>query len=339
MMSLLVRHIAAGTDAALDRLRAVIDAPVDVLAVMQKLALDIAGRSMFSLEMDRYGETIRNALDRYLRNHAKPYLLDMLLPADIPSPRDIGRRRFQRDWMRLIGSIIDVRMQAPRGDEPRDLFDLLAAARDEETGEGFTHEQLCDQVATLILAGHETSAVTLFWALALLAQDPTEQERVAGEAAAVSFTATDAMDTLGRLPRTRAVVSETLRLYPAAYRIARQAVAKDRAGGIDIPRGALVVIAPWLLHRHRKRWSNPDAFDPSRFMPGAPHPPRFAYMPFGAGPRICVGAHFALAEVTYVLGALLREFRVELTDRRPILPVGQVTTQPDHKPLFRLTSR
>jgi unspecific monooxygenase len=339
MIQLLVRHIAAGTEKALERLRTVADEPVDLLSTMQALALDIAGRSMFSLEMDRHGPSIRAALNRYAQRHAKPYLLDMLLPADIPTPRDFGRRRFQRDWMRLIDGIMAERMEAPRGNGPRDLFDLLVSARDEETGEGFSHEQLRDQVATLILAGHETSAVTLFWALVLLAQAPVEQERVAEEVAAASFRDEDAAETATKLQRTRAVVNETLRLYPAAFRIARQALADDKAGSIDIPRGALVVVAPWLLHRHRRRWRDPDAFDPSRFMPGAPPPPRFAYMPFGAGPRICVGSHFALAEATYVLAALLREFRVELADPRPILPVGRVVTLPDYRPLFRLIRR
>jgi unspecific monooxygenase len=116
-------------------------------------------------------------------------------------------------------------------------------------------------------------------------------------------------------------------------------MAADTAAGIDIPRGALVLIAPWVLHRHRRRWRDPDAFDPARFLPDAPPPPRFAYLPFGTGPRVCVGAQFALAEAVLVLGAMMQAFRVELIDRRPIVPVGIVTTQPDHAPLFRLIPR
>ncbi len=116
-------------------------------------------------------------------------------------------------------------------------------------------------------------------------------------------------------------------------------MAADTAAGIEIPANAMVMVAPWVLHRHRRRWRDPDAFDPSRFLPGAPPPVRFSYLPFGTGPRVCVGAQFALAEATLVLGALMRNFRVELIERRPILPVGIVTTQPDHAPWFRLHRR
>jgi cytochrome P450 len=339
VMPMLARHIAAGTARAVARLHEAADRPVDLLGAMQTLALDIAGRSMFSLETAQYGEAMRAALDRYALHHAQPHLLDMLLPPGIPSPRDFGRRRFHRDWMGLIGRIMDARLQAPPAETPRDLFDLLVAARDPENGAAFTHDQLRDQVATLILAGHETTAVTLFWALTLLAQAPAEQERVAAEAATSSFDEADAAATLAKLPKTRAVVDETLRLYPAAFTMAREAIAADSAAGIDIPRGGLILIAPWVLHRHRRRWRDPDAFDPSRFLPDAPPPVRFTYLPFGTGPRVCVGAQFALAEATLVLGALIREFHVELTERRPVLPVGIVTTQPDHAPWFRLSRR
>ena len=197
----------------------------------------------------------------------------------------------------------------PPTDTPRDLFDLLLAARDPETGEGFSPEQLRDQVATMILAGHETTAVTLFWSLMLLAGAPEEQRRVAERRAASRSTPDNAMAAMPRLVHTRAVINETLRLYPPAFTLAREAIGADRIGAIDMPRGAVLMIAPWVLHRHQRLWRDPDAFDPSRFMPDAPPPPRFAYLPFGAGPRVCVGAQFALAEATLVLAMLIREFR------------------------------
>ncbi len=339
VMPMLAQHIGASIAPALERLDEAAAAPVDLLSVMQGLTLDIAGRAMFSLAMTPYGEAMRDAMDRFAAHHAQPHLLDLLLPASIPSPRDFGRRRFKRDWMALMERIMDARMQAPAAEQPRDLFDLLLAARDPETGEGFSRAQLRDQLATLLLAGHQTTAVTLFWALTLLAQAPAEQERVAAEAATRSFDTADAAATLGDLPQTRAVVNETLRLYPAAFTMAREAIDADTAAGIEIPRGALVMVAPWVLHRHRRRWRDPDAFDPSRFLPDAPPPVKFSYLPFGTGPRVCVGAQFALAEATLVLGAMLRHFRVELIGRRAVLPVGIVTTQPDHAPWFRLIRR
>ena len=119
----------------------------------------------------------------------------------------------------------------------------------------------------------------------------------------------------------------------------REAIGPDQAGTHKIARGDLIMIAPWILHRHHSLWNNPDTFDPDRFMPDMPQPPRFSYMPFGAGPRICVGMQFALAEATIVLAAFAERFAWALEDSRPVLPIGIVTTQPDHHPMFRLRLR
>jgi cytochrome P450 len=134
-------------------------------------------------------------------------------------------------------------------------------------------------------------------------------------------------------------VNETLRLFPAAFTLVREAILPDQIGTLQLPRRAVVMIAPWVLHRHHAFWSDPGAFDPARFMPDAPPPPRFAFMPFGAGPRICVGAQFAMAEAVLVLATLVQRFHLTLRDQRPVLPVAVVTTQPDHAPLFQLTRR
>jgi cytochrome P450 len=337
-LPMLSRHIVTSTQQAVATLAAEANEPVDLLAAMQNLALDIAGRSMFSLEVRQYGAAMRRMLNEYATHYARPHLFDIVLPAWIPTLRDLGRRRFQRAWMGLMEQIMHQRQAAPPADAPRDLFDLLLAARDPESGEGFTPAQLRDQVATMILAGHETTAVTLFWSLVLLSGAPNEQQIVADEVRNVDITPDTAMDVLPRLVHTRAVISEALRLYPPAFTIVRQAIAADRAGAIDIPRGTVLMIAPWVLGRHRRLWREPDAFDPSRFLPGAPPIPRFAYLPFGAGPRICVGAQFALTEATLMLTAMIRAFDVSL-DEAPPMPVAIVTTQPDHAPRFLLQAR
>ena len=315
------------------------DQPVDLLAAMQNLALEIAGRSMFSLETRQFGVAMRRMLKEFSKTYAKPHMFDMMLPPSIPTFHDIGRRRFQRRWMALIDEVMQARIAEPASETPRDLFDLLLAARDPETGLGFSREQLRDQVATMILAGHETTAVTLFWSLVLLAGAQGEQERVADEARGVDVTQDNAMEVMPRLVHTRAVISEALRLYPPAFTLVREAIGPDRVGTIDVRRGSVLMIAPWVLHRHRRYWRDPDAFDPSRFMPDALPPERFAYLPFGAGPRVCVGAQFALAEATLVLAMLVRAFRVVLDDPMPVVPVAIVTTQPDHPPAFRLSGR
>jgi cytochrome P450 len=263
----------------------------------------------------------------------------MVLPPQIPNLRDIGRSLFKRRWMRLIETMIAARLRAPLPEVPRDLFDLLRSARDPDSGAGFSPEQLRDQVSTLILAGHETTAVTLFWAILMLAQAPEEQERVAAEASAQIMQPGSAHAALAGLVYARAVVNEALRLYPPAFTLVRQAITADRAGTVDIPAGSLVMIAPWVLHRHQVLWRDPDAFDPSRFMPDAAPPARFAFMPFGAGPRVCVGAQFAMTEAVLVLASLIRRFRVIRLDDRPVVPVGIVTTQPDHPAAIKLIPR
>jgi len=339
VMPMLARHIVGVTQDQLPVLAAqVAQGPVGLLAALQALTLEIAGRSMFSLEMAAFGAPLRRLLGEF-ETLSRPLALDMLLPPSVPTLRDLRRRRFQVRWMRLFEQIMQDRMRASQPDTPRDLFDLLRAARDPETGAGFSPAQLRDQLATLLLAGHETTAVALFWALALLAQDPAQQARTAAEARGVTIAADSAVDALPLLPRTRAVVSEALRLYPPAFTIVRAAIGADRLGEFDLPKRAVVMIAPWVLHRHRKLWRDPEAFDPDRFMPDAPAPPRFGYLPFGAGPRVCVGAQFALTEAVLVLALLLQRFEVALDAARPVLPVGIVTTQPDHAAQFRLRER
>jgi cytochrome P450 len=337
-LPMLARHIVTCTQQAVSTLHAQIDAPVDLLAAMQNLALDIAGQSMFSLETRHYGPAMRQMLTEYGLRYARPHMLDMVLPPSIPTLRDLGRRRFQRRWMALMEEIMRARQDAPPADVPRDLFDLLLVARDPESGEGFSPAQLRDQIATMILAGHETTAVALFWSLVLLAGAPIEQQLVADEVRQFDITADNAMDVMPRLIRTRAVISEALRLYPPAFTIVREAIAADRVGDLVIPRGSVLMIAPWVLGRHRKLWADADAFDPSRFLPAGPAIPRFAYLPFGAGPRVCVGAQFALTEATLALASVIRAFDVSLNEAPP-LPVAIVTTQPDHPPMFRLRAR
>jgi cytochrome P450 len=343
-MPILARHVVLATEEAeteLDRVAG--GRPVELLPHLQRLALTVAGRSMFSLEMAEFGAGMRALLMRYARRYAQPGFLDLLLPASVRSPLDIGRAAFRAEWLRFVDGLIDARERqaegAPAERPPRDLFDLLAAARDPETGAGFSRAQLRDEVATLIIAGHETTAATLFWACYAAAKLPEHQERIAEEAAAADLSPGNAAAALKGLRYTRAHVDETLRLYPPAFLIVREALGPDTIAGRRIAPGTVVSVSPWVLHRHRRRWRNPDGFDPARFLPGAPPPDRYAYMPFGAGPRVCVGAQFALTEATLVLARLLRAFRIELFGSGTVVPRGFVTTQPDRPVRFLLTRR
>jgi cytochrome P450 len=142
-----------------------------------------------------------------------------------------------------------------------------------------------------------------------------------------------------RLTFTRAVIDETLRLYPPAFLIVRAARGPDVVAGNSVAPGDVLMIAPWVLHRHEKLWSAPNAFEPTRFLPGNPQPDKFAYLPFGVGPRVCIGAQFAITEATLVLAKMIATFKVELLDTAPITPMAVVTTQPDRAPMFRLVRR
>lgn len=333
----LVPHMTAVLDETIAKLDARNGETVDLREAMQRMTLEIAGRTMFSFGMDRHGPTLRNFVMEYGERLGRPYFLDMLLPVSWPSPMDFARARFRKRWTEFVAMLIAERRAAGKKDgaPPRDLFDLMDEARDPETGKGFSDAQLIDEVATMILAGHETTATALFWALYLLALDPDTQEEVASEARGEHL---DSMADIDRQKFTRAVIEETMRLYPPAFLIARAAREKDSVAGIEIGRGDIIMIAPWLLHRHEKLWDQPDAFVPKRFM-STEAPDRFAYLPFGAGPRVCVGAPFAQAESVLALARLIGAFRVELVDTAPVIPHGVVTTQPDRSPMFRITRR
>jgi cytochrome P450 len=333
----LIPHMIAVSDETIAKLRTSCGKPVDLREAMQRMTLEIAGRTMFSFGMDRHGPALRDFVMEYGARLARPHFLDLLLPLSWPSPQDFSRARFRKRWTGFVAMLMADRRAAGKSEgAPRDLFDLMVAARDPETGDAFTDEQLGDQVATMILAGHETTATALFWSLYLLVLDPATQEQLASEVK--SATVNGALD-IERLKFTRAVVDETLRLYPPAFLIARAAAAPDTIAGMPVRKRDVILIAPWLLHRHEKLWREPNAFIPSRFMPGTPPPDRFAYLPFGVGARVCIGAHFALVEATLALAKLIGAFRVELLDKEPIIPVGVVTTQPDRSPMFRITPR
>jgi cytochrome P450 len=333
----LVPHMTAVLDETIAKLDARTNEPVDLREVMQRLTLEIAGRTMFSFGMDRHGATLRDFVMEYGERLARAHFLDMVLPVSWPTPLDRARARFRKRWVEFVATLIAERRAAGKkeGAPPRDLFDLMDEARDPDTGKGFSDAQLVDEVATMILAGHETTATALFWALYLLALDPETQEEVASETRGEHL---DSIADIDRQKFTRAVIDETMRLYPPAFLIARAARDKDNVGGAEVSKGDVIMIAPWLLHRHEKLWDQPNAFIPKRFM-SKEQPDRFAYLPFGAGPRVCIGAPFAQAESVLALARLIGAFRVELADRVPVIPYGVVTTQPDRSPLFSITRR
>src|SRR6266571_2165970 len=240
-VSTLVPHMIVVTDETIAKLRVACGQPVDLREAMQRMALEIAGRTMFSFEMSRHGPTLRDFVMEYGARLARPHLLDLMLPLGWPSPQDFSRARFRKRWTSFVAMLMAQRLAAGKneGAPPRDLFDLMVAARDPETGEAFTDEQLGDQVATMILAGHETTATALFWSLYLLALDPSVQEELAAEVQAAN-----GVFDVDRLKFTRAVIDETMRLYPPAFLIARAAAGPDTIAEIPVRKNDVVLIAP-----------------------------------------------------------------------------------------------
>jgi cytochrome P450 len=305
---------------------------IDLFARLQLLALEITATALFSLDLAAEGPALRVALRQYADGIGRPTLLDFMLPRGLPAPRAWARWHFRRRWMARLAEILAARRSQPISDPPRDLFDMLRSA-------GAREGDLVAQAATMLVAGHETTAVALFWTFTIVASLPAVQRHIAEEAASLDLNPAGAATALARLPYTRAVIDEALRLYPPAFSIVRQARAADNAAGTPIPARAVVLIVPWVLHRHTRLWRDPDVFDPGRFLPGAAPPERFSYLPFGAGQRACIGAQFALTEAVLVLARLVRDFRVERADDQPVLPLALFTLQPDHSPPFRLLPR
>ncbi len=339
-MAIVARVTAATLDVELRRLMAEAVGPHDLMPMVQRIALEVAGRAMFSTAMDRRGPRLRERFESYGRALGRPFPSDLLLPAGVPGPADLARRLSGRRWLDVVRAMVEQRQRLPhREGEARDLFDLMVEARDPESGRGFTAEELRDQFATFVIAGHETTALTLLWAFVMLARSPGLQEALAAEARGVALDAPSAPAAVERLLLARAVVQETLRLFPPAFLIVRQAKRVDEVGGHAVAPGDVVSMAPYVLHRHEAHWERPTVFDPRRFLPGAPSPARFTYLPFGAGPRVCIGAQFALTEAALVVARVCRDVRLRIVDDVAVEPVAVVTTYPDPIPAFHVERR
>ena len=213
--------------------------------------------------------------------------------------------------------------------ESKDLLARLLAARDSETGGGMTGKEVRDQVVTIFMAGHETTSLALSWTWYLLSQHPAVEAKLYNELRDVLGGRTPVYADVASLRYTRMVLEESMRLYPPAHTTGRQPIAPDEILGHRIPAGAEVLIMPWLLHRKPQLWENPDRFDPERFLPErVAERPRFAYMPFGAGPRICIGAAFAMTEAILILATIAQRYRLHLKPGHPVEPQGLITLRP-----------
>ncbi len=338
-MGIVARVTAEVLDEEVRRLKAEAVRPLDLMPMIQRIAIEVAGRAMFSTTMTTRGPQMRKIFETYGRTLGMPYPSDILLPADRTGPAELLRRARGRKWLDFIAAMVAKRARLPRGDRKPDLFDLMEDARDPDTGEGFGPDGLRDQFATFIIAGHETTALTVLWAFIMLARAPNLQEAIAREAGDLDLGPEGAGAAVDGLVVTRAVVNETLRLFPPAFLIVREAKGPDTVAGHVIAKGDVVSISPWVLHRHMAHWAHPTRFDVSRFLPGAEPPQKYTYLPFGAGPRVCIGAQFALTEASLILAKTLRAVQLRVLDDVDVEPVAVVTTYPSPIPLFEVERR
>lgn len=302
-----------------------------------RATLDAVLRALFSRRADAEGAVLADIARRYMEGPAHFKLFDFMAKgADDLTFLDGDRRRMGAQWFKAVDALIEARRTSPHP-EVRDMLDRLLAARNED-GSPLPDHEIRDQCSSMLAAGFETTSRLLFWATYLLALDPVTQGRVRAEVAAFPPERVASLDDLKAWPLLRSVLFETLRLYPTAPMIAREAKEADTVAGCEVVPGCMVTISPWVMHRHRKLWEAPTAFRPERFIDHANPWGVDAFLPFGAGPRVCIGAGFALAEAQIVLASLLARFKVAMASDRPVIPRASITLGPDHEPAFVLAA-
>lgn len=309
------------------------NAPVNALEEMAQLTAEIICRTIFGSELgSEAAQTVVEAFSDYQAAIGQLDLLSMLaVPEWVPRPRSA---RVRRAAARIHG-VVDRLIAEARGREDASLIRSLA----EGSGAALTSDALRNEAAVLFMAGHETTANTLAWCWFLLSQAPAEEAALQAEADAVLGGRAATFADFPKLTYTRAVVEETLRLYPPVPLLARQASRDTELAGRRVPKGSLVLAVPWLLHRHVRLWDRPDHFIPARFLPGAPPVPRHGYIPFSIGPRICTGMAFGLTEAVLCLATLAGRFRLSLEPGAKIMPVCRLTLRPGDRLPMRLHHR
>jgi len=306
-------------------------ATIDMAAEMTALTYEIISRTVFSSELQTSAEVMRAAISHYFAVLGRIDLWDFLkVPFWLPRPAlwrvRSSTRVFRTEVHRLLKQR---RARETTAGAPRDIVTLLIQARDPETGSALSDRIINDNLVTFIGAGHETTANALGWTLFLLSEFPWAYDRLAQEVDAVLNGNAPAIEDIPKLVFTRMVIEEAMRLYPPVPFLSRQAVQPDRLGDVEVRPRSLVVVAPWVVHRHRLLWEKPDLFEPERFAPDRRAlVPRFGYLPFGAGPRICIGAGFAMQEAVIALAMIAQRFRFRLTADAEVEPVAWITLRP-----------
>jgi cytochrome P450 len=294
---------------------------------MMRLTLQIVGKTLFDADVERDAQDVGESLELLLEIGAN-FRRTIFVPHWLPTPTNLRVKREVAQIEKILYRIIAERRASGR--DAGDLLSMLLAAQDED-GSRMTDKQLRDEAITLFLAGHETTASTLSWTWWLLARNPAVEAKLHAELDAVLGDRAPSLDDLPNLSYTGHVITETLRLYPAAWGMARLAVEDHEVAGYPVTKGMGVAMAQWVVHRDPRWYDAPEEFRPERWQGDLlKRLPRFAYFPFGGGPRQCIGNTFALMEAALLLATIAQKFRLRLVANHPVVPLASITLRPRH---------
>jgi cytochrome P450 len=308
----------------------------DIHAEMMRLTLQIVAKTLFDADVDQDAKDVGRALAALMELNSDFRKL-ILTPTWLPTPRNIRAAVAIRRLDKIIFRFIAERRKS--GKDAGDLLSMLLAARDED-GSRMTDRQLRDEAITIFLAGHETTANALSWTWMLLSQNPAVEAKLHAELDAVLAGRTPSLDDLPNLRYTGHVITESMRLYPPAWGMARVAIEDVEIGGYPIPKGCGISLAQWVVHRDARWFDAPEEFRPERWEGDLmKRLPRFAYFPFGGGPRQCIGNNFAVMEATLLLATIAQKFRIRLVPGHPVVPMPSITLRPRHGVRGKLEAR
>jgi cytochrome P450 len=303
---------------------------------MMRLTLQIVAKTLFDADVEHHAQGVGKSLELLLEVGAN-FRRTIFVPHWLPTPANLRVKREVAQIENILYRIIAERRASGR--DAGDLLSMLLHAQDED-GSKMTDRQLRDETITLFLAGHETTASTLSWAWWLLAQNPPVEAKLHAELDDVLGDRAPTFDDLAKLVYTGHVITESLRLYPAAWGMARLVVEDHEIAGYPVTKGLGVAMAQWVVHRDPRWYDAPEQFRPERWEGDLlKRLPRFAYFPFGGGPRQCIGNSFALMEATLILATIARKFRLRLVAGHPVVPLASITLRPRHGVRVTLESR
>ncbi len=301
----------------------------DVHEAMMRLTLEIIAKTLFDADVAGEASEVGRMMEALMKNFAARVNSAFPLPERVPTPSNLRLQRATRRVEAVIYRVIQQRRSS--GEDRGDLLSLFLQTRHEDDGSPMSDQQLRDEVMTLFLAGHETTAIALSWTWYLLSQHPQVEARLLAELQAALGGRSPSVADLPQLRYTEMVISEAMRLYPPAWAIGREAIQDCEIGGYPVPAGTTLMMSQWVMHRDARYFDHPEAFRPERWADGlATRLPKYAYFPFGGGPRLCIGHAFAMMEAVLLLATIAQKFRLRLVPGHPIEPWPSITLRPKH---------